>query len=109
MAAAMPIYEYRREDGTTFEVLESIHDAPLTKDPETGQKVERMLFAPAVHFKGKGFYNTNYGTKNRQRELKESAKDGADKNDAKAAEKKDDKKSDKKADSKPASSSSSSD
>ena len=30
--------------------------------------VERVLHAPAVHFKGKGFYNTDYGTRNRQRE-----------------------------------------
>ncbi len=64
----MPIYEYRRPDGTTFELIQSFSDPALKKDPETGVKVERVLHAPAVHFKGKGFYNTDYGTKKRQRE-----------------------------------------
>jgi putative FmdB family regulatory protein len=64
----MPIYEYRRPDGTTFELQQSFSDDPLTEDPETGVPVERVLHAPAVHFKGKGFYNTDYGTRNRQRE-----------------------------------------
>jgi putative FmdB family regulatory protein len=64
----MPIYEYRRPDGTTFELMQSFSDSALKKDPETGVKVERVLHAPAVHFKGKGFYNTDYGTKKRQRE-----------------------------------------
>ena len=69
----MPIYEYRRPDGTTFEIVQSFSDEPLKKDPETGVPVERVLHAPAVHFKGKGFYNTDYGTRRRQRETAESA------------------------------------
>jgi len=73
MIGSMPIYEYRRQDGTTFEILQSITDEPLTEDPETGQPVERVLHAPAVHFKGSGFYNTDYGTRKRARE-RESAK-----------------------------------
>lgn len=64
----MPIYEYRRPDGSTFEVLQSFSDDPLTHDPETGVEVQRVLHAPAVHFKGSGFYNTDYGTRRRQRE-----------------------------------------
>jgi putative FmdB family regulatory protein len=64
----MPIYEYRRPDGSTFEVQQSFSDDSLTTDPETGVPVERVLHAPAVHFKGKGFYNTDYGTRKRQRE-----------------------------------------
>jgi putative FmdB family regulatory protein len=64
----MPIYEYRRPDGTTFEIQQSFSDETLTHDPETGVEVKRVLHAPAVHFKGKGFYNTDYGTRNRQRE-----------------------------------------
>lgn len=64
----MPIYEYRRPDGSTFEVMQSFSDAPLTHDPETGVEVQRVLHAPAVHFKGSGFYNTDYGTRRRQRE-----------------------------------------
>jgi putative FmdB family regulatory protein len=64
----MPIYEYRRPDGTTFELQQSFSEPALTTDPDTGVPVERVLHAPAVHFKGKGFYNTDYGTRNRQRE-----------------------------------------
>ena len=69
----MPIYEYRRPDGSTFEMQQSFSDEPLTVDPDSGVPVERVLHAPAVHFKGKGFYNTDYGTRNRQRETAAAA------------------------------------
>jgi putative FmdB family regulatory protein len=69
----MPIYEYRRPDGTTFEIQQTFSDDPLSVDPDTGVPVERVLHAPAVHFKGKGFYNTDYGTRNRQRETAAAA------------------------------------
>ncbi len=61
----MPIYEYRRPDGTTFEVLQKFSDPTLTEDPETGVPVERVFRAPALHFKGSGFHNTDYGTRKR--------------------------------------------
>lgn len=64
----MPIYEYRRPDGTTFDVLQKFSDEALTVDPDTGVPVERVLSAPAIHFKGSGFHNTDYGTKRRNRE-----------------------------------------
>jgi putative FmdB family regulatory protein len=63
----MPIYEYRRPDGSTFEIVQSFSDDSLTHDPDTGVPVERVLHAPAVHFKGKGFYNTDYGKRKRGR------------------------------------------
>jgi putative FmdB family regulatory protein len=69
----MPIYEYRRPDGSTFEMQQSFSDDPLTVDPDSGVPVERVLHPPAVHFKGKGFYNTDYGTRNRQRETAAAA------------------------------------
>jgi putative FmdB family regulatory protein len=69
----MPIYEYRRPDGSTFEVLQKFSDEPLTEDPETGQPVERVFRPPAIHFKGSGFHNTDYGTRKRNRE-KEASK-----------------------------------
>jgi putative FmdB family regulatory protein len=84
----MPIYEYRRPDGTTIEVMQKMTDEPLTTDPETGVPLERVFHPVAVHFKGKGFYNTDYGTKRRNRELRESAESGADKHEAKQADKK---------------------
>jgi predicted nucleic acid-binding Zn ribbon protein len=69
----MPIYEYRRPDGTTFEIQQSFSDDALKVDPDTGVPVERVLHPPAVHFKGKGFYNTDYGTRSRQRETAAAA------------------------------------
>ncbi|HEX4467151.1 MAG TPA: zinc ribbon domain-containing protein [Solirubrobacteraceae bacterium] len=75
----MPIYEYRRPDGTTFEIQQPFSDDALTVDPETGVPVQRVLHAPAVHFKGKGFYNTDYGTRNRQRETAAAADKGSEK------------------------------
>jgi putative FmdB family regulatory protein len=80
----MPIYEYRRPDGSTFEIVQSFSDDSLTHDPDTGVPVERVLHAPAVHFKGKGFYNTDYGTRKRQRETAaaSSSEDGSAKKDS---------------------------
>ena len=77
----MPIYEYRRPDGTTFEIQQSFSDETLTHDPETGVAVTRVLHAPAVHFKGKGFYNTDYGTRKRQRENAANAESSSGKGD----------------------------
>jgi putative FmdB family regulatory protein len=68
----VPFYEYRRPDGTTFEVMQKMSDNPLTHDPETGEPVERVFSPIAIHFKGKGFYNTDYGTKKRNREKSSS-------------------------------------
>src|SRR4029077_8320351 len=82
IGAAMPIYEYRRPDGTTFEVQQSFSDDTLTTDPETGVPVERVLHPPAVHFKGKGFYNTDYGTRNRQRENAAAAEGSSSEKDS---------------------------
>jgi putative FmdB family regulatory protein len=84
----MPIYEYRCEKGHTFEVMQKMTDDPVTTCEVHGTPVERVFHPVAVHFKGKGFYNTDYGTKRRNRELRESAESGADKYEAKQAEKK---------------------
>ena len=48
--------------------------------------MQRVFHPVAVHFKGKGFYNTDYGTRRRNRELERSGKDGADKTESKAKE-----------------------
>jgi len=55
----MPIYTYRREDGTTFEIRQKFLDDPLEVDPETGQQVKRIVQPPSVIFKGSGFYVTD--------------------------------------------------
>jgi predicted nucleic acid-binding Zn ribbon protein len=77
----MPIYEYRRPDGTTFEIQQSFSEETLSVDPDTGVPVERVFHPPAVHFKGKGFYNTDYGTRNRQRETAAAAAEDASSKD----------------------------
>ena len=84
----MPIYEYRCENGHHFDVMQKIADPPVTACEVCGAPVQRVFHPVAVHFKGKGFYNTDYGTAKRKRESDASAKEGADKQDAKAAEKK---------------------
>ena len=85
----MPIYEYRCENGHLFEVMQKIADPPVTSCATCEAPVARVFHPIAVHFKGSGFYNTDYGTSKRKRELDASAKDGADKQDAKGKEKKD--------------------
>jgi len=93
----MPIYEYRRPDGTTFEMMQSFSDDALTVDPETGVPVARVLHAPAIHFKGKGFHNTDYGTRKRNREKASSeASSSESKSDAKSETKSEPKKSESK-------------
>src|SRR5215210_2200086 len=77
MARRVPFYEYRRPDGTILEVMQKMTDPPLTEDPETGVPLERVFHPIAVHFKGKGFYNTDYGTKKRAREKAESEGGGS--------------------------------
>jgi len=52
----MPMYTYRREDGTTFDLRQKFNDEPLTVDPESGQKVARVVQAAGIIFKGSGFY-----------------------------------------------------
>ncbi|MBB4661707.1 FmdB family zinc ribbon protein [Conexibacter arvalis] len=76
----MPIYEYRCENGHTFETLQRMVDDPLDACEICDAPAQRVLHAPAVHFKGSGFYNTDYGTKKRARELKSAGegKSGSD-------------------------------
>ncbi len=74
LSPAMPIYEYRCDKGHTFEVIQRMSDDALETCEVCDAPAARVLHAPAVHFKGSGFYNTDYGTKKRARER--SASDG---------------------------------
>ena len=61
----MPIYEYRCANGHTFEVMQRMSDPPVTKCEVCGAPVQRVFHPIAVHFKGSGFYNTDYGKQKR--------------------------------------------
>src|SRR4051812_38332083 len=84
----MPIYEYRCENGHHFDVMQKMTDGPVTECEVCGAPVQRVFHPIAVHFKGSGFYNTDYGTAKRNRQSAASADSGANKHDAKQAEKK---------------------
>jgi putative FmdB family regulatory protein len=82
----VPIYEYRCPNGHTFELFQKMSDAPAEACLTCGAgPVEKLLFPVAVHFKGSGFYSTDYGSR------KSKAKDAetpasSDKPKEKAAE-----------------------
>jgi putative FmdB family regulatory protein len=59
----MPIYEYKCENGHVFDVIQKMSDDPLSECQECGAPAKRVLHPVAVHFKGSGFYNTDYGKK----------------------------------------------
>ena len=59
----MPIYEYRCENGHTFEAMQRMTEDPLAECTVCGAPVQRVFHPVAVHFKGSGFYNTDYGKK----------------------------------------------
>jgi putative FmdB family regulatory protein len=59
----MPIYEYRCDNGHSFDVMQRMSDDPLTACEVCGAPVQKVLHAPAVHYKGSGFYTTDYGKK----------------------------------------------
>ena len=57
----MPIYEYRCDNGHTFEVKQRMTDDTLTTCSTCEAPVQRVFHPVAVHFKGSGFYTTDYG------------------------------------------------
>lgn len=73
----MPTYEYKREDGTTFDVWQGINDDPLTECPETGQKVKRVISGGGgVVYKGDGWYVTDYKNNGRNKASETGAETG---------------------------------
>jgi putative FmdB family regulatory protein len=74
----VPIYEYRCPQGHLFELFQRISDPPPKVCEVCGQEpVERVLYPVAVHFKGSGFYSTDYGRGARKKEKEAAASDGA--------------------------------
>ena len=74
----MPIYEYRcAKCGKVFEVLQKFSDSPLKKHEKCGGKLEKLISAPGLQFKGEGWYITDYaraGSKDGEAKEKESAR-----------------------------------
>lgn len=67
----MPTYEYKREDGTTFEIIQKMSDAPLVICPTTGMRIKRIISGGGgVVYKGEGWYVTDYkdGGKKKKKE-----------------------------------------
>ena len=89
----MPIYEYRCPNGHVFELFQSMSDPQPDACQECGAApVQRVLYPVAVHFKGSGFYSTDYGKGSRKRREKEGqatdAGAGGEGGEAKPPEKK---------------------
>ena len=74
ISATVPVYVYRRQDGSTFELEQRITEDSLVNCPTTGQKVERVLQPFSPRFKGIGFYSTDH----RRPKSKEQPKDGGE-------------------------------
>jgi putative FmdB family regulatory protein len=91
----MPFYEYRCEKGHTFEVMQKMTDDPVTTCQTCDAKVQRVFHPVAVHFKGSGFYNTDYGKKG-SKPAGDTSSDSSTGSDSKS-ESKSDKKSESKA------------
>ena len=74
----MPIYEYRCLNGHTFEVIQSMSEDPVARCPECAAPVERVFHPVAVHFKGSGFYTTDYAGKAKAGTTKEGDSGSSD-------------------------------
>ena len=72
----MPIYEYRCLNGHTFEVVQRMSDDPVETCEVCSAPVERVFHPVAVHFKGSGFYTTDYAKKAKAGAAKDSGSSG---------------------------------
>jgi putative FmdB family regulatory protein len=61
----MPTYDYLCENGHRFDLVQRFSDDAIDSCIECGAPCKRLLHAPAIHFKGSGFYSTDYGSKKR--------------------------------------------
>ncbi len=78
----MPIYDYKCDNGHRFEAMQSMSDAPIDTCDVCGAPAHRILHAPAVHFKGSGFYTTDYARKGKAKEANGSEPAKADGKDS---------------------------
>jgi len=87
----LPLYEYRcRKCGKRFEKIQKFQDPPVSRCPDCGAAAERLLSAPAIQFKGSGWYVTDYARKDRGETTKtETGSERGEKASSKGGEKKD--------------------
>jgi putative FmdB family regulatory protein len=90
----MPIYEYKCDNGHVFDVIQKMSDDPLTECQECGAPAARVLHPVAIHFKGSGFHNTDYGKK--KTPSNGSSSEGASSETSKSSDSSDSKPSDSK-------------
>jgi putative FmdB family regulatory protein len=84
----MPIYEYRCQNDHRFEVLQKFADEPLTECEVCGAPASRVLHPVAIHFKGSGFYSTDYGRKSKTASSEGKSETSADGKSSEKSEKK---------------------
>jgi putative FmdB family regulatory protein len=96
----VPIYEYRCPNGHVFEIFQRMDDPPPEKCEVCGASpLQRVLYPVAVHFKGSGFYSTDYGRSRKRGGGKESSEGGG--SDAGSSDSGEKKTSESKSESKP--------
>lgn len=79
----MPTYEYRCPNGHTFELFQRMSDPPAEACEVCGESpVTKVLYSPAIHFKGSGFYSTDYGRGGRKRDGKDDSGSGSSSGDS---------------------------
>jgi putative FmdB family regulatory protein len=83
----MPIYEYRCQNDHRFEVLQKFSDEALTECEVCGAPAQRVLHPVAIHFKGSGFYSTDYGRKSKAASEGKSDGKSESSSDSKSSEK----------------------
>ena len=94
----MPLYEYECPQCGRFELIQKFSDEPLRACPTCGREVQKLLSAPAIQFKGAGWYITDYARKGQGEGKKDGG--GADSGKSESAESKSDPKSESKSESK---------
>ena len=72
----VPLYEYECPKDGTFEQMQKFSDPPLTACPKCGGPIEKLLSAPAIQFKGTGWYVTDYARKSEGKGGKSGKTDG---------------------------------
>jgi putative FmdB family regulatory protein len=81
----VPIYEYQCDDcGASYEAFQKMSDDPLVECEKCGGPLRKVLHPVAIHFKGSGFYTTDYGKGSGKRAGGRDAGSGEASSDSKA-------------------------